>query len=100
MARMIYNNKFDTATIHMIFFLPDALESPVEQDSANSHGMPKEEQQYDKGVLTDHLHNYNTDIEAQSSFFSYFVLMALVCIIMYLMFHNKQKVSRPFVAFT
>ena len=33
------------------------------------------------------------DIEAESSFFSYFVLLSVVCIIAYLVFHNKQKVK-------
>ena len=32
-------------------------------------------------------------LEAQANYFSYFVVIAILCIVFYLVFHNKQKVS-------
>ena len=84
------------------FFHDISARPDTSRERADSFGMPRDDSRggavssdsgrYSQGVLTDHLHNLDNEIEAQSSFFSYFVLMALVCIIMYLMFHNKQKV--------
>ena len=35
-------------------------------------------------------------IDEQSSFFGYFILLSIVAIIAYLVFHNKQKVFRNY----
>ena len=36
--------------------------------------------------------NNNEDLETQSTFFSYFVAATILCIIGYMIFHNKKKI--------
>ena len=47
-----------------------------------------QQQQISSGAISE-----DSNSEAQSNFFSYFILLSIVAILAYLVFHNKQKVS-------
>ena len=45
-------------------------------------------------VFVDHLSKMGSGLDNQANYFSYFVVIAVLCIVFSLVFHNKQKVSR------
>ena len=72
-----------------------AVEKPSKDkditDSKVEPAMPNNEKEI---VETKYENNMKTgpEIDEQSSFFGYFILLSIVAIIGYLVFHNKQKV--------
>ena len=47
----------------------------------------------------DHLSKMGAGLDDQANYFSYFVVLAILCIVCYLVFHNKQKVGAYLVVF-
>jgi len=43
-------------------------------------------------VFVDHLSKMGSGLDNQANYFSYFVVIAVLCIVFYLVFHNKQKI--------
>ena len=53
---------------------------------------PRESPQPQSPVFVDHMSKYGAGLDSQANYFSYFVVLAILCIVCYLVFHNKQKV--------
>ena len=61
---------------------------PKEEIEAEVEKVSAQQKQISSGVISE-----DSNSEAQSNFFSYFILLSIVAILAYLVFHNKQKVS-------
>ncbi len=44
----------------------------------------------------DHMKKEKAALDTQENYFSYFVVIAILCIVFYLVFHNKQKVRNMY----
>ena len=67
---------------------PDPIELPEES---------KPDDKVESVQVYPHMENHMNDektIETQSTFLSYFVAFTVLCIIGYIVFHNKKKVSK------
>merc|ERR1712123_345249 len=64
-----------------------AIENEDKEDVSN----PKAEKEIVQTKYTNNM-NPGPEIDEQSSFFGYFILISIVAIIAYLVFHNKQKI--------
>ena len=72
----------------------DAAEKPSNDftESKVEPALPNAEKEIVETKYTNNM-NPGPEIDEQSSFFGYFILLSIVAIIAYLVFHNKQKVS-------